>query len=212
MPKTYKRKKYHYLYKTTNLVNGRYYFGMHSTNDLEDGYLGSGTLLRRAIVKYGERNFKHEILTFCKSREELAEKEHELVEQYLGKQECMNLKPGGKGGFCNAEHARRFHAAGGRAARKACSSKQAEKLKTDPEYNAWWHKRCREANARAFLGRKHTDLSKQKMSKSHKGAGKGCYNSQYGTCWITNSLENKKIPKGSDIPEGWRLGRVLKRK
>jgi hypothetical protein len=35
-------------------------------------------------------------------------------------------------------------------------------------------------------------------------------NSQFGTCWITNGKENKKIFKGDNIPNGWRLGRVIK--
>ena len=55
-------KKYHYLYKTTNLVNGKYYYGMHSTNNLNDGYLGSGSYLRNAIHKHGKDNFKREII------------------------------------------------------------------------------------------------------------------------------------------------------
>jgi len=29
------------VYKTQNLVNGKYYFGVHKTNNPYDGYLGS---------------------------------------------------------------------------------------------------------------------------------------------------------------------------
>ena len=36
----------------------------------------------------------------------------------------------------------------------------------------------------------------------------GTKNSQYGTIWITNDLENKKIRKNEVIPEGWRQGRI----
>ena len=61
-------KKYHFIYKTTNLLSGKYYIGMHSTDDLNDGYLGSGTLLRRSLNKYGKENHSIEILEFLNSR------------------------------------------------------------------------------------------------------------------------------------------------
>ena len=32
---------YYFIYKTTNLINGKYYIGQHHTEDLNDGYLGS---------------------------------------------------------------------------------------------------------------------------------------------------------------------------
>ena len=35
----------------------------------------------------------------------------------------------------------------------------------------------------------------------------GSLNSQYGTMWITNGIENKKIIKTEVIPEGWYIGR-----
>jgi len=40
-----KQKKYHYIYKTTNILNYKFYIGMHSTDDLDDGYVGSGKRL-----------------------------------------------------------------------------------------------------------------------------------------------------------------------
>jgi hypothetical protein len=87
------RKKYHFIYKTTNLLSGRYYIGMHSTDDLNDGYLGSGTYLRRSINKHGKENHSIEILEFLNSREELAAREREIVSlQEIAKKECMNLK------------------------------------------------------------------------------------------------------------------------
>ena len=58
-------KKYKFLYITTHIESGKYYIGKHETNKLNDGYLGSGKLLKRAIKKYGKDAFKQEIICFC---------------------------------------------------------------------------------------------------------------------------------------------------
>lgn len=39
----------------------------------------------------------------------------------------------------------------------------------------------------------------------------GEHNSQYGTMWITNGIQNKKIKKDQVIPQGWRKGRIQKK-
>lgn len=57
-------RKYHFLYKITNLVNQKYYIGVHNTDDLDDGYMGSGSAIQRALKKYGPLNFKREIISF----------------------------------------------------------------------------------------------------------------------------------------------------
>ena len=47
-----------YFYKITNKINRKYYFGVHSTEDINDGYMGSGTVLAKAYKKYGIQNFE----------------------------------------------------------------------------------------------------------------------------------------------------------
>jgi cyclophilin family peptidyl-prolyl cis-trans isomerase len=92
-------KKYHYLYKTTNLINDKYYYGIHSTNNIDDGYIGSGSYLRNAIHKYGKDNFKREIIKYFDSREELVQGEIDLITEELVKNKyCMNIKLGGDKG------------------------------------------------------------------------------------------------------------------
>jgi len=58
-----------------------------------------------------------------------------------------------------------------------------------------------------FFGRNHSEETKQKMRNIDRS---GIKNSQFGTCWITNGMESKKIHKGDTIPEDWYLGRKLK--
>lgn len=42
------------IYKITNKVNGKMYIGQHTADELDDGYLGSGAVMQRAIKKYGK--------------------------------------------------------------------------------------------------------------------------------------------------------------
>ena len=89
-------KKFNYLYKISNLVNGKYYIGIHSTNNFEDGYMGSGNLIKESIKKYGKENHMREILEYFDTREELAKREQEIVNlDEIAKKECMNLITGG---------------------------------------------------------------------------------------------------------------------
>ena len=62
---------YHYIYKITNLINGKIYIGQHTTSNLDDGYMGSGKILIRAIKKYGVENFRKEIQGFYEDIDEL---------------------------------------------------------------------------------------------------------------------------------------------
>jgi hypothetical protein len=58
-----------------------------------------------------------------------------------------------------------------------------------------------------FAGKSHKEESKRKIGLANQKM-KGDLNSQYGTCWITDGKNSRKIRNGSDLPEGWRLGRV----
>ncbi len=92
--------RYHFIYRTECLETGKYYIGMHSTSDLEDGYIGSGKIVRRSIKKYGASRHSCIILEFLHSREDLSERERQLVTpSEISSKLCMNLKLGGSGGW-----------------------------------------------------------------------------------------------------------------
>ena len=94
------RLKYHYLYKITNIITGEYYIGIHSTDNLDDGYFGSGRLLKKLIEEFGKDQFKKEILKFCKNRLELLNYEEQYVnENTLNDKKCLNLICGGLGAY-----------------------------------------------------------------------------------------------------------------
>lgn len=89
--------KYHYVYKITNNINGHFYYGVHNTNNLEDGYIGSGIKLHEAYNKYGHNNFTKEIIKFFDTKKEAFDYEKEIVTPELIKNpNCYNIQPGGE--------------------------------------------------------------------------------------------------------------------
>lgn len=87
------------IYKTTNLVNGKFYIGQDSHNNPK--YLGSGISLDRAIKKYGRENFKKEILEFCDSKLALNEREIFWISKLCPE---YNIAKGGSGGDTLSNH------------------------------------------------------------------------------------------------------------
>lgn len=92
--------KIYFIYKTTNLINNKFYIGQHCTNNIDDGYIGSGNILKKAISKYGKDNFEREIIEYCNSYDELNEREKYWISFYNGVEldECYNILEGGNGG------------------------------------------------------------------------------------------------------------------
>jgi len=77
------RKKYNYVYITTNLINGKQYVGDHSTDDLDDNYLGSGRpLFKNALKKYGKENFKRKILETFDTKEEAELNQEKYIKKF----------------------------------------------------------------------------------------------------------------------------------
>lgn len=211
---------YYTIYKITNLINKKYYYGMHKTNNINDNYFGSGIFLKRAILKYGIDNFKKEILHIFDSYEEMVKREIELVtEEVVKDKQCYNLTVGGYGGnritdknhhTWSPEHANKISKL---AHMKAAKDEKFAKIwaKNNSKAKILEYKTGKREGAYlpSFKGIKHSNKTKDLMSEAKRGKYKGSDNSQFGTMWITDGISNKKIKKIDIIPEGWKQGRIL---
>ena len=100
-------KQYNYIYKITNLVNGKIYIGKHSTDKLGDSYMGSGKILGNAKSKYGKDAFKKEIIAFTDNEDSLNFLERFYIKKYKSRDLTVgyNLTDGGDGilGYSHTE-------------------------------------------------------------------------------------------------------------
>lgn len=206
-------RKYHFIYKTTNLINHKYYIGMHSTNNLNDGYLGSGTRLWRSIQHYGKENFNVEIQEFLPNRESLRNREEELVnEEILKDPFCMNICKGGYGDFDNANPKYRHLRIKG-----AINANRSEKRTKNPI----WLKKISDRSKRLHAEGKVkapdrtgcilTEAHKMKIGSANSVHQYGSGNSQHGTIWIFSDIEriSRKAKKTEILIGDWKPGRKM---
>lgn len=97
-------KKYNYVYITTNLINGKQYVGDHSTNNFNDGYLGSGVKLKHAIKKYKKENFKKQIIEFFETKKEAFDAQEKWIKEYNTIEEGYNISSKGGLGIPGSFH------------------------------------------------------------------------------------------------------------
>jgi hypothetical protein len=195
---------FHYLYKTTCLVTDKWYIGVHSTCNLYDGYLGSGTLLQRSVEKYGVDNHDRVWLEFFDTREEAFARESDIVtEEFIASNpQCMNLKPGGSGGWTNEENMWKATYSG--------LATQKWLRENDPEWLEKLSKSFSDAliNSYEIGSRMATGWPKdpknwteEATKKRAKTRAEICFNqkennSQWGTkwAWVSNEDSTRKIP------------------
>jgi hypothetical protein len=206
------RRKYHYIYKTTCKITNRYYYGMHSTDSLNDGYIGSGKRLWYSINKYGYENHSCEKLEFFKTREKLKEREKEIVnENLINDPLCMNIQLGGGGGLSSDEHAKKFYKAGVKRLNEIMWIENREKYSkiVSEENRRRWKdpvQRKKLVQNLDWTGKYHTEETKQKMREADRSGKK---NSQWKTKWINNGIISKKIKDTDPLPIGFEFGRII---
>lgn len=223
-----------YIYKTTNIINKKYYIGKH-IGLKNDDYLGSGKLLKAAIRKYGKSNFKKEILIEATSLEELNELEKQYVTQKeIDDSNCYNLKLGGEGGW---DYINKI----GKNGTILGVTRQKLLRNSNLEWKNNWKKKHKDAISKfskkelrirgnkisrslkkyyenhegTFKNKKHNEIVKQKIGIANSIHQKGTNNSNYGKCWIYNnnlkqSISIKKDELNNYLKLGWIKGRKMK--
>jgi len=163
---------------------------MHSTNNLDDGYIGSGTVLAKSIRKYGKENFVKEILEYFTDRDSLRKREGEIVnEDFVNDKMCMNVRLGGeKGNFGTSMPNRKSsplsesHKAN---ISKSCEGKAGKYEKTEEH---------RQKLANANLGKRQDDETIEKRANSIRNF------------WKDNpNAEVAKLKKSESLKEAWKL-------
>jgi hypothetical protein len=212
----------HYVYKITNLLNGMFYIGKHSTDYIDDGYMGSGAYLQRAITKHGLDNFKKEILQMFETSDQALAYEKELVtEDFVSRNDTYNLNVGGNGGwFCANSNSELQKLARAKAVRTMNA-----KIWSNPDYMERHRVRASERLKRfnadgrmksvGFTGKAHTDATKKKVGSANSKHQSGSGNSNFGNVWMYSLLEKRSIRVPlSDIDtwlaNGWHKGRKFK--
>lgn len=196
--------KKHYIYMTTNNITGMKYIGKHY-GELDDSYLGSGTILKRAIEKYGKQNFTKSILFISNDDQENNEKEKYFIALYNATTNPMfyNIHEGGTGGnttagyteeqkeqlklklkILNSGEKNGMYGKHHTEETKALLSYWAEFIRDNSVYRTEDFKKkmsdLTSGEKNGMYGKHHTEESKKKMSINSKGKTSGEKNGMYG--------------------------------
>jgi len=135
-------KKFNFVYVTTNLINGKQYIGDHSTDKLNDYYFGSGIYLEQSIKKYGRKNFEVKILEHFENKQDAFDNQEKYIIEY------NTLSPNGYN----------LSPKGGHQCNNSFSDETKEKIS-----------KKRKLQKPTFLGKNHSDETKEKMKNTHTG-------------------------------------------
>lgn len=222
------QRKYHYIYKTTCLITDRFYIGMHSTDNLEDRYIGSGKRLWHSINYYGIENHKKEILEFLPDRITLSEREKQIVnEEMVNNPQCMNIALGGGCGWDHVNKIGKNNYGKTTETYKRIGEKIRLKYKNDIKLRKALSEKLKAAykNGRKLSGCFSEDGRKEMIKRAqstsakikrtitlkNRDVGKGEKNSQYGIkrIGINKNCSIKKVlieELQKYLDDGWKKG------
>lgn len=180
-----------YIYKTTNLIDGKMYIGKHISSQHEPSYLGSGHILLKAIKAYGKQNFSNEIIATANSVEELDSLEKTYIAQHKKRygENCYNLAVGGEGGnvfqYASKEKYQEFVDKMTQINKKRCSTDEFRQNTSrhvtlryqDPEERKLQSKKIRKAWSNSKLKQQQSERVKEWHSHktNYDYLGNECY-------------------------------------
>jgi hypothetical protein len=221
---------FYYLYEIRNNLNGKIYVGVHQTSSLDDGYMGSGKVIKRAIKKHGLEHFIKTVLEEFQSAEEMFAREKEIVtDEFLLREDVYNLRRGGNGGwdFLNKtgmNNSTKDFESLMRGPLSSSARWKNDKVFAERTAKEWSVLRKKEFEAgvrhscfsnpeiqKQIQLKSQSDSANEKRKRTYEDRGhqQGEKNSQFGKMWITNEKESVRIKKTDPIPEGWRKGRKI---
>lgn len=172
-------RKYNYVYKLTNKINGKIYFGVHRTDNIDDNYMGSGLLLKRAQNKYGIENFEKEIIEEFDTYKEALQREREIVTtEFIEESTNYNIREGGYG---NCKWSTQFISKLSESAKKKWENPKYRKMMEEKVYSnsernqkvgegrSKWIKNNPEQHKKNMDKINHNPEKIQKMAETHTG-------------------------------------------
>lgn len=200
-----------YIYKITNLLNGKIYVGKRQRSVFDKYYWGSGKYISNSIELHGVENFSREVIEWCTSEEQLNIRERFWISELDARNPSIgyNLSEGGDGSNV-----------GGKQNANYCfvhnDTQVLRILKTEVEnYLSNGYVRGRGYGSNGACGKERSIETRSKMSASGKGKhnNKGEHNPCFGLkyYWVNDGVHNKRVCLTDPIPDGYVRGKIQKK-
>lgn len=202
---------YGYIYKTTNLINGKIYIGKHRAKQFDIKYFGSGIILKNAIKKYGIENFVCEMLESCDSLAQLNEREVYWIEKFNSQRAEIgyNISNGGDGLSPMPEHVKDKIRQANLGKKYSLASREKRRKSNLGKH----HLNSEQIKLLAEARRKSGCYSKRKpMAEETKRKISAANKHPNGYVWINDGANNKKVLKADAnnyLVNGFVLGRIV---
>lgn len=219
---------WHIVYLTRNLINDKIYVGVHSTWNLNDGYLGSGKFITQSIKKHGKDNFERIILHFCLSHTDALAIERTIVDlDFIKRKNTYNIAVGGGASQMGRKHSQktkeRLSEIGtGRQRSEETKEKLRSIVRSDEfkekvsnslkgrpktEEHKEKLRKPKSEKAKQNMGKPKSEETKRKMKETLKNKpDKNIHN--MGSKWINDGKILRRLLKDEQLPDGWVYGKI----